>query len=68
MNELGMYHGASTIMRKTLDWNRSRFSMLEVEAEGQIKRPITRNVPHTDTLFRNAFSYLNLILICEILD
>jgi hypothetical protein len=24
MSELGMYHGASTIMRKALDWNRSR--------------------------------------------
>jgi hypothetical protein len=24
MSELGTYHGASTIMRKTLDWNRSR--------------------------------------------
>jgi hypothetical protein len=32
MSELGTYHGASTIMRKTLDWNRSRISMLEVEA------------------------------------
>jgi hypothetical protein len=26
------YQGASTIMLKTLDWNRSRISMLEVEA------------------------------------
>jgi hypothetical protein len=32
MSELGTYHGASTMMRKTLDWNRSRISMLEVEA------------------------------------
>jgi hypothetical protein len=30
MSELRTYHGASTIMRKTLDWNRSRISMLEV--------------------------------------
>jgi hypothetical protein len=30
MSELGTYQGASTIMRKTLDWNRSRISMLEV--------------------------------------
>jgi hypothetical protein len=30
--ELGTYHGASTIMHKTLDWNRSRISMFEVEA------------------------------------
>jgi hypothetical protein len=29
MSELGTYHGASTMMRKTLDWNRSRISMLE---------------------------------------
>jgi hypothetical protein len=27
MNELWTYHGASTIMSKTLDWNRSRISM-----------------------------------------
>jgi hypothetical protein len=32
MSELGTYHGASTMMRKTLDWNRSRILMLEVEA------------------------------------
>jgi hypothetical protein len=31
MSELGTYQGASTIRRKTLDWNRSRISMLEVE-------------------------------------
>jgi hypothetical protein len=31
MSELGTYHGTSTMMRKTLDWNRSRISMLEVE-------------------------------------
>jgi hypothetical protein len=31
MSELGTYHGASTMMRKTLDWNRSRISMFEVE-------------------------------------
>jgi hypothetical protein len=24
MSELGTYHGASTMMRRTLDWNRSR--------------------------------------------
>jgi hypothetical protein len=30
MSELGTYHEASTMMRKTLDWNRSRISMLEV--------------------------------------
>jgi hypothetical protein len=35
MSELGKYHGASTIMRKTLDWNRSRISMLDVEAVPQ---------------------------------
>jgi hypothetical protein len=35
MSELGTYHGASTMMRKTLDWNRSRISMLEVEAVPQ---------------------------------
>jgi hypothetical protein len=28
----GMYQGASTIMRKTLYWKRSRISMFEVEA------------------------------------
>jgi hypothetical protein len=28
MSELGTYQGASTIMRKTLVWNRSRISML----------------------------------------
>jgi hypothetical protein len=27
MSELGTYHGESTIMRKTLDWNRSKISM-----------------------------------------
>jgi hypothetical protein len=32
MRVLGTYHGASTIMRKDLDWNLSRISMLEVEA------------------------------------
>jgi hypothetical protein len=32
MSELGTYHGASTIMRKTLYWNLSRISMFEVEA------------------------------------
>jgi hypothetical protein len=35
MSELGTYHGASTIMSKTLDWNHSRISMLEVEAVPQ---------------------------------
>jgi hypothetical protein len=35
MSELGKFHGASTIMRKTLDWNRSRISMLEAEAVPQ---------------------------------
>jgi hypothetical protein len=35
MSESGTYHGASTMMRKTLDWNRSRISMLEVEAVPQ---------------------------------
>jgi hypothetical protein len=35
MSELGTYHGASTVMRMTLDWNRSRVSMLEVEAVPQ---------------------------------
>jgi hypothetical protein len=35
MSELGTYHGASTIMRKTLDWNHSRISMFEVEAVPQ---------------------------------
>jgi hypothetical protein len=35
MSELGTYHGASTMMRKTLDWNRSRISTLEVEAVPQ---------------------------------
>jgi hypothetical protein len=35
MSELGTYHGAPTIMRKTLDLNRSRISMLEVEAVPQ---------------------------------
>jgi hypothetical protein len=29
MTEFDTYHGASTISRKTLDWNRSRMSMLE---------------------------------------
>jgi hypothetical protein len=28
MSELGTYHGTSTMMRKTLDWNRYRISML----------------------------------------
>jgi hypothetical protein len=28
----GTYQGVSTIMRKTLDWKRSRISMFEVEA------------------------------------
>jgi hypothetical protein len=37
MSELGTYHGASTIMRKTLDWNRSRISMLEVKANVYMK-------------------------------
>jgi hypothetical protein len=32
MSELGTYHGASTMMHKPLDCNRSRISMLEVEA------------------------------------
>jgi hypothetical protein len=32
MSELGTYQGASTIVRKTLDWNLSRISMLQVEA------------------------------------
>jgi hypothetical protein len=35
MSELLTYQGASTIMRKTLDWNLSRISMLEVEAMPQ---------------------------------
>jgi hypothetical protein len=35
MSELGTYQGASTILRKTLDWNHSRISMLEVEAVPQ---------------------------------
>jgi hypothetical protein len=35
MSELGTYQGASTIMRKTLDWNISRISMMEVEAVPQ---------------------------------
>jgi hypothetical protein len=35
MSELGTYHGASTMMRKTLDWNLSIISMLEVEAVPQ---------------------------------
>jgi hypothetical protein len=35
MSELGPYQGGPTIMRKTLDWNRSRISMLEVEAVPQ---------------------------------
>jgi hypothetical protein len=34
MSELGTYHGAPT-MRNTLDWNRSRILMLEVEAVPQ---------------------------------
>jgi hypothetical protein len=29
------YQGASTIMREAFDWNRSRISMLEVEAVPQ---------------------------------
>jgi hypothetical protein len=41
MSELGTYHGASTIMLKTLDWNRSRISMLEVEA-GWIQSRVRR--------------------------
>jgi hypothetical protein len=32
MSELGTYYGASTLLRKTLDWNLSRISMFEVEA------------------------------------
>jgi hypothetical protein len=28
---LGTYQGASTIVRKTLDWKRSRISVFEVE-------------------------------------
>jgi hypothetical protein len=40
MSELGTYHGASTIMRKTLDWNRSRISMLEVEVVGLERGPL----------------------------
>jgi hypothetical protein len=28
----GTYQGASTVVRKTLDWKRSRISMLVVEA------------------------------------
>jgi hypothetical protein len=35
MSELGTYHGTSTMMRKTLDWNRSRISRLEVAAVPQ---------------------------------
>jgi hypothetical protein len=35
MSELGTYHGASTIMHKTLDWNLAGISMLEVEAVPQ---------------------------------
>jgi hypothetical protein len=31
MSDLGTYHGASAIMRKTLDWNRSGISMLELD-------------------------------------
>jgi hypothetical protein len=40
MSKLGMYHGASTMMRKILDWNNSRISMLEVEAVPQICIPL----------------------------
>jgi hypothetical protein len=32
MIELGTYRGASTMMRKTLDWNRSRISMLSSQS------------------------------------
>jgi hypothetical protein len=39
MSELVAYHGASTMMRKILDWNRSRISVLEVEAVPQIRIP-----------------------------
>jgi hypothetical protein len=35
MSELGTYHGASTMMHKTLDWNRSRILMSELEAVPQ---------------------------------
>jgi hypothetical protein len=36
MSELGMYYGESTIMQNTLDWNRSRISMLEVETKFEV--------------------------------
>jgi hypothetical protein len=34
----GTYQGASVIMRKTFDWNRSRISMFELEAVPQSSR------------------------------
>jgi hypothetical protein len=44
MSELWMYHGASTIMRKTLDWNRSKMSMLEMEAVHRSFRKIDSGI------------------------
>jgi hypothetical protein len=35
MTVFGTYQGASTIMRKTFDWKRSRISLSEVEAVPQ---------------------------------
>jgi hypothetical protein len=34
-DHVGKYHGASAIMRRALDWKRSRISILEVEAYPQ---------------------------------
>jgi hypothetical protein len=52
MSELGTYHGASIMMRKTLDWNLSRISMFEVEA-----------VPHTFyTVGPDGFTKLCIVI------
>jgi hypothetical protein len=50
MSESGMYHGASTMMRKTLDWNRSRISMLEVKAVPHSCIPHAYSIKHRTTL------------------
>jgi hypothetical protein len=42
MSELGTYHGASIIMCETLDWNRSRISMLVVKAMPQSCIPLVQ--------------------------
>jgi hypothetical protein len=61
MTVFGTYQGASTIMRKTLDWKRSGISMFEVEAAHH------SCIPQVHIGFSIAL-YMRILLLVESFD